>query len=180
MSKKVLVISTSLRRHSNSHALAEEFAKGAKEAGHQVELISLIGRQIEYCVGCLSCQRTGQCVIEDDANLIAEKMLKADVVCYATPIYYYEMAGQMKTLLDRMNPLFSADYKFRDVYLITASAEDSEEVADTAESGLQGWINCFPKVKLVKVLSGGGLTAPADAEKNDEYLRSAYELGKNV
>lgn len=106
MSKKVLVISTSLRRHSNSHALAEEFAKGAKEAGHQVELISLIGRQIEYCVGCLSCQRTGQCVIEDDANLIAEKMLKADVVCYATPIYYYEMAGQMKTLLDRMNPLF--------------------------------------------------------------------------
>lgn len=102
MSKKVLVISTSLRRHSNSHALAEEFAKGAKEAGHQVELISLIGRQIEYCVGCLSCQRTGQCVIEDDANLIAEKMLKADVVCYATPIYYYEMAGQMKTLLDRV------------------------------------------------------------------------------
>ena len=72
MSKKVLVISTSLRRNSNSHALAEEFAKGAKEAGHQVEFISLIGRQIEYCVGCLSCQRTGQCVIEDDANLIAE------------------------------------------------------------------------------------------------------------
>ena len=54
MSKKVLIISTSLRRHSNSHALAEKFAKGAKEAGHQVELISLIGRQIEYCVGCLS------------------------------------------------------------------------------------------------------------------------------
>lgn len=64
--------------------------------------------------------------------------------------------------------------------LITASAEDGEKVADTAESGLQGWIDCFPKVKLVKVLSGGGLTAPADAEKNDEYLRSAYELGKNV
>ena len=80
MSKKVLVISTSLRRNSNSHGLAEEFAKGAKEAGHQVELISLIGRQIEYCVGCLSCQRTGQCVIEDDANLIAEKMLNDDVI----------------------------------------------------------------------------------------------------
>ena len=63
MSKKVLVISTSLRRNSNSHGLAEEFAKGAKEAGHQVELISLIGRQIEYCVGCLSCQNTANALL---------------------------------------------------------------------------------------------------------------------
>ena len=179
MSKKVLVISTSLRRHSNSHALAEKFAKGAKEAGHQVELISLIGRQIEYCVGCLSCQRTGQCVIEDDANLIAEKMLKADVVCYATPIYYYEMAGQMKTLLDRMNPLFSADYKFRDVYMLSTAADDGPHVADRAVNGLEGWIECFAKAELAGSLFAGGVTNPGEIT-NHPALAKAYDMGKNI
>ena len=179
MSKKVLVISTSLRRNSNSHGLAEEFAKGAKEAGHQVELISLIGRQIEYCVGCLSCQRTGQCVIEDDANLIAEKMLKADVVCYATPIYYYEMAGQMKTLLDRMNPLFSADYKFRDVYMLSTAADDGPHVADRAVNGLEGWIECFAKAELAGSLFAGGVTGPGEIS-NHPALAKAYDMGKNI
>ena len=179
MSKKVLVISTSLRRNSNSHGLAEEFAKGAKEAGHQVELISLIGRQIEYCVGCLSCQRTGQCVIEDDANLIAEKMLKADVVCYATPIYYYEMAGQMKTLLDRMNPLFSADYKFRDVYMLSTAADDGPHVADRAVNGLEGWIECFAKAELAGSLFAGGVTGPGEIT-NHPALAKAYDMGKNI
>ena len=179
MSKKVLVISTSLRRNSNSHALAEEFAKGAKEAGHQVELISLIGRQIEYCVGCLSCQRTGQCVIEDDANLIAEKMLKADVVCYATPIYYYEMSGQMKTLLDRMNPLFSADYKFRDVYMLSTAADDGPHVADRAVNGLEGWIECFAKAELAGSLFAGGVTGPGEIT-NHPALAKAYDMGKHI
>lgn len=179
MSKKVLVISTSLRKNSNSHALAEEFAKGAKEAGHQVELISLIGRQIEYCVGCLSCQRTGQCVIEDDANLIAEKMLKADVVCYATPIYYYEMSGQMKTLLDRMNPLFSANYKFRDVYMLSTAADDGPHVADRAVNGLEGWIECFAKAELAGSLFAGGVTGPGEIT-NHPALAKAYDMGKNI
>ena len=179
MRKKVLVISTSLRRHSNSHALAEEFAEGAKEAGHQVELISLIGRQIEYCVGCLSCQRTGQCVIEDDANLIAEKMLNADVICYATPIYYYEMAGQMKTLLDRMNPLFSADYKFRDVYMLSTAADDGPHVSDRAVNGLEGWIECFAKAELAGSLFAGGVTGPGEIT-NHPALAKAYDMGKNI
>ena len=180
MAKKVLVISSSLRINSNSELLAKQAAKGAEDAGHDVEFISLKDKTLNFCKGCLACQKTMKCVIKDDASEICEKVGNADVLIFANPIYYYELCGQLKTLLDRCNPLYPSDYKFRDVYLITASAEDSEEVADTAESGLQGWIDCFPKVKLVKVLSGGGLTAPADAEKNDEYLRSAYELGKNV
>ena len=177
--KKVLVISTSLRRNSNSHALAEEFAKGAREAGHQVELISLIGRQIDYCVGCLSCQRTRHCVIDDDANLIAEKMLCADVVCYATPIYYYEMSGQMKTLLDRMNPLFGADYKFRDVYMLSTAADDGPHVADRAVNGLEGWIDCFEKAELAGSLFAGGVTNPGEIADHPA-LAKAYEIGKNI
>ena len=59
---KVVVISTSLRPGSNSHALAEQFAEGAKAAGHEVELISLRGNEIKFCIGCLKCQETGACV----------------------------------------------------------------------------------------------------------------------
>jgi len=82
--KKVVVISSSLRPGSNSHALAEQFAKGAEAAGHQVELISLRGKEIKFCVGCLSCQQTGACIFKDDVPVIMERVLNADVVCWAT------------------------------------------------------------------------------------------------
>ena len=80
MSKKVLIISTSLRKGSNSEQLARAFAQGAVEAGHQVEQIPLAGKDIHFCRGCLACQETQECVIHDDASRIAEKMLTADVL----------------------------------------------------------------------------------------------------
>ena len=107
--KKVIVISTSLRAGSNSDMLADKFAEGAKASGNEVEKISLRGKEIKFCVGCLSCQRTGACVFKDDVPTIMDKVLQADVVCWATPIYYYEMSGQMKTLIDRMNAMYPKD-----------------------------------------------------------------------
>ena len=102
--KKVIVISTSLRAGSNSEMLAEKFAEGARASGNEVEKISLRGKEIKFCIGCLSCQRTGACVFRDDVPAIMEKVLHADVVCWATPIYYYEMSGQMKTIRRSMLP----------------------------------------------------------------------------
>jgi multimeric flavodoxin WrbA len=135
MSKNVLIISTSLRKGSNSDALAESFARGAEKSGNHVEKISLSGKKIEFCRGCLACQATKRCVIRDDADIIEQKMEKADVLVFATPIYYYEMSGQMKTMLDRGNPLYAADYKFRDVYFLCCAAENGESVPKRAESG---------------------------------------------
>ena len=106
MAKNVLIISTSLRSHSNSDALADSFLTGAADAGNQVEKITLRGKTLAFCRGCLACQRTQKCVIRDDAAEIIEKMRRADVLVFATPIYYYGVSGQMKTLLDRANPLF--------------------------------------------------------------------------
>ena len=180
MTKKVLVISSSLRNGSNSEILAKQAAKGAEDAEHDVEFISLKDKTLNFCKGGLACQRTMKCVMHDDAAEICEKIGNAEVLIFANPIYYYELCGQLKTLLDRCNPLFPSDYKFRDVYLITASAEDSDEVYQTAKNGLQGWIDCFEKAALVKILSGGGLNDPADAEANEKYLKAAYELGRNV
>ena len=180
MAKKVLIISTSLRGGSNSDILARECEKGAKEAGHDVELISLKGKDIKYCIGCLSCQNTGSCVLTDDVADIMSKVKEAEVIVYATPIYYYEMCGQMKTLLDRLNPIFSADYSFRDIYMIATAAEDEETAFDKAYNGLQGWVDCFEKASLKGIVTGGGIEDANDAPNHAEVLQKAYELGKGI
>ena len=176
--KKVVVISTSLRHGSNSHLMAEQFAAGAKAAGHAVELITLRGKEIKFCVGCLSCQNTGACVFKDDVPAIMDNVLNADVVVWSTPIYYYEMSGQMKTLIDRMNAMYPKDYRFRDIYLLTTAAEDEPQVPERAESGLQGWIDCYERSVLKAHLFCGGVNAPGEITGN-EKLKAAYELGKN-
>lgn len=177
--KKVFVISTSLRTGSNSDMLADKFVEGATAAGNEVEKISLVGKDIKFCQGCLACQKLGKCAIADDVNGIMQKVLNADVVCWATPIYYYEMSGQMKTLIDRMNAMYSLDYKFREVYMLTTAAEDEAEVPKRAEAGLTGWIDCYPKSHLAGTLFCGGVDAPRTIAGN-EKLQEAFELGKNV
>lgn len=175
----VLVISTSLRPTSNSDALAREFARGAAVAGHSVEVVSLRGKKIEFCRGCLACQKTQKCVIKDDAPDIVAKMHNADVITFATPIYYYEMCGQMKTLLDRANPLYPSDYKFRNIYLLTTAAEDESQVPQRAVSGLTGWIDCFERARLAGTVFAGGVNDMGEIEGH-KALSEAYELGKTV
>ena len=178
--KNVLIISTSLRGGSNSELLAKECAKGAEEAGNRVELLSLKGKKIQYCIGCLSCIKTGKCVQKDDAPEIMEKLRRADVLVFATPIYYYEMCGQMKTLLDRMNPLYSSDYAFREVYMIATAADGGDSTFEKAYNGLQGWVDCFPKAKLCGLVAGEEIGDPKDAVNHPDVMEKAYELGKEI
>ena len=177
--KKVLILSSSLRARSNSEALADAFARGAEEAGNRVERISLRDKEIRFCKGCLACQQTGKCVIGDDAPDIVARMHDADAIVFATPIYYYEMSGQLKTLLDRANPLYSSDYRFRDIYMLTAAAEDGNRVPERAVAGLQGWIDCFEKARLAGTVFAGGVTGPGETEGHPALLR-AREMGKAI
>lgn len=179
MSKTVLILSTSPRKGGSSDTLAEEFARGAREAGHQVEKIELYNKAIGFCRGCLACQKTRRCVIHDDADMIAQKMLTADVLVFATPIYFYEMCGQMKTMLDRSNPLYPADYAFRKVYLLAAAADGELSAMDGAVKGLEGWLACFEKAKLAGTVFGGGADAVGTIQGNPA-LREAYEMGVKV
>ena len=176
----VLVISTSLRGKSNSEILAERLAAGAKDAGHQVELISLKGKDIRFCIGCMACQKTQKCVQKDDAIEIAEKVKNADTLVFATPVYYYEMSGQMKTLLDRMNPLYTADYRFRRVYMLSTAAEDETGTAEKAVNGLQGWVDCFEKAELADSLFCGGISDPGEANAKETELEEAYQFGRSI
>ena len=149
--KKVIVISTSLRHGSNSDILADKFVEGAKTAGNEVEKISLVGKDIQFCKGCFGCQKLGRCVIN----------------------------GQMKTLIDRMNGMYEQDYQFRDVYLLTTAAEDEAETPKRAEMGLTGWIECYPKSRLAGTLFCGGVNETREIVGNSK-LQEAFELGENV
>lgn len=179
MPKNVLIITASLRAGSNSDALAQAFARGAREAGHSVEVLSLKGKKLSFCQGCLACQKTHKCVIADDAPDIAEKIGHADVVVFASPVYYYGLAGQLKTLLDRCNPLYASDYTFRSVYLLATAAEEEPETVEGSIKGLQGWIDCFEKAKLADTIFAGGVTGAGEIADHPA-LEKAYQAGKKI
>lgn len=179
MSKKVLVISTSLRHNSNSEALAKAFAEGARKAGNEVVEITLRGKNIAFCKGCLACLRLGHCVIDDDAVEIAAKMHDAQVIVFASPIYYYEMSGQMKTMLDRANVLYDSDYAFEDIYFLSTAAENEKGVDSRAIQGLEGWIACFERARLAGTVFAGGVDDAGEI-KGHPSLEKAYEMGKEI
>ena len=97
MAKKIVVLSTSFRKEGNSAQLARQFAKGAQDAGHEVKEIYLSDYHMENCRGCFACQKTGKCVVQDNVGGILEEMRSADVLAFATPVYFYGMCGAMKT-----------------------------------------------------------------------------------
>ena len=179
MNKKVLIISSSPRKGGNSETLAAAFAKGAREAGNQVETVSLRDKQIGFCKGCFACLKLGHCVIQDDAVEIAAKMHDADVLVFATPVYYYSVSGQLKTMLDRANPLYDTDYAFTKAYLLAAAAEDAPETFEGTEKAVQGWVDCFPRCTLAGTVFAGGVNGVGEIAGH-VALEQAYRMGKEV
>lgn len=179
MTKNVVIISSSLRNNSNSEIFAKEFVRGA-EKNNNVELINLKDYEINFCKGCLACQHTGKCIINDGVKDIIGKVENADVIVFSTPIYYYSIAGQLKTLLDRLNPLFAKDYKFREVYLITACADEDENAINGSKIAIEGWVECFPKSNLVKTFCGIGCNLGNEALQKNELLDKVRKMGENV
>ncbi len=179
MGKKVLLLSASPRKNGNSSALADAFLRGAAEAGNETEKIELSGKQIGFCRGCLACHDTSRCVIRDDADEIAQKMRRADVIAFATPVYYYCVSGQLKTMLDRANPLYGSDYAFRSVYLLLTAADDAPSAADGSVKAVQGWVDCFERASLCGCVFAGGVEGVGDIAGHSA-LAEAYALGKGV
>ncbi len=177
---RVLIVETSLHKDSNSDILAEEFARGARDAGHDVECVSLRGKRIGFCIGCMKCQEGGGCVISDDAKDIAESIRFSDAVAFSTPVYFFGMSGQMKVLLDRTNPLYMQDPRFRSIYLLAAGAGTEDYLVDGTVTGLKGWIGCFDGCRLEGVVCAKGAVQGGDVRKDAASLQAAYEMGRSV
>ena len=179
MNKKVLILSSSPRKGGNSETLAAAFANGALEAGNLVETVHLQEKNYGFCRGCLACQKLGHCVIKDDAVEVTAKMHDADVLVFATPVYYYSVSGQLKTMLDRANPLFGSDYSFTEAYLLATAAESGRSTFDGAKKAVQGWVDCFPRCTLAGTVFAGGVNGVGDIAGHPA-LEQARRMGMEI
>jgi len=179
MRQKVLVISASPRKGGNSDLLCDQFMAGALEAGNQAEKIHVQEKNINFCQGCLACQsNNGECVHNDDMAEILEKMIQADVLVMATPIYFYNMDAQLKVLIDRTVARYT-EISDKKAFFIATSWDDKRTAMDTAVAGFRGFLGCLNNVQEAGIIYGTGVNNAGDIKGKPE-MAVAYEMGKSL
>lgn len=179
MAKNVLILSASPRRGGNSETLCGQFSRGAQETGNTVEMIRLHGKKMGFCTACYACKQTGACVQKDDVPEILEKMAQADVIVLSTPVYFYQMNAQMKTLIDRtMACYYDQTLANKEFYFIVTAAEGKEALERTMD-GLRGLTDCIPGAKVRGMVYGANAWQLGDIQ-GSPALEEAYQMGRNV
>lgn len=180
MSKRVLILSASPRRGGNSDLLCDEFLRGAQDSGHEAEKIFLKSCKIGYCLGCEHChEHEGECVQKDDMASILEKMVQADVIVMATPVYFYTMNAQMKTLIDRTVARYT-EMKNKDFYFIVAAADGNKQHMQRTLEGFRGFSeDCLEGAQEKGILYGVGAWKKGEIQSKP-VMQEAYQMGKNV
>lgn len=175
---KVLIISSSPRKEGNSDILCDRFAKGALEVGHEVEKVTLRDKKIAPCKACYACTKTHSCAIKDDMEIVFSKLIEADVIVLASPVYFYSASAQMKTMIDRC----LVDYKRiagKKFYLIVTAADPQHEAAEGTFAVLRGFIRCLPGAQEKGVIYGMGTWDKGDVYHHSAY-QQAYEMGREI
>lgn len=179
MSKNVLIISASPRKGGNSDALCDQFGKGTREAGNHVEKLRLAELHIEYCSACYACKKLGQCVKQDDMTMVIDKMKASDVIVLATPVYFYTMNAQLKTMIDRtLGGAQTPGLENKEFYLIATAADGKADMERTID-GIRGYLECLPGAKEKGVIYGAGAWQLGDVQHNPA-MQEAYEMGKAI
>ena len=178
MSKKVLIISSSPRKGGNTDLLCDEFRRGAEAAGHQVEKVYLKEKTIHYCTGCGTCYSGNGCPQKDDMPEILDKMIAADVIVLASPIYFYTMCGQLKTVIDRCCSRYN-DITSKDFYYIFAAADSMPDATERAIGEFRGFLYCLDNSHERGIISALGVMDKGDVEGKN-YMGEAFEMGRGV
>lgn len=177
--KNVIIISASPRKHGNSDILCDRFAEGARINGHNVEKVFLAQKNIGYCQGCGVCNSTHKCVQKDDMAEILDKMITADVIVLATPVYFYTMDGQMKTFIDRTVPKYT-EIRNKDFYFImTAADADKANLKRTMEAFRGFTEDCLDGAREAGIIYGTGAWQVGEIKRTPAYIE-AYEMGKTI
>lgn len=179
MRKKVLIISSSSRKGGNSDSLCDRFADGAREAGNDVEKIRLCEYIVNECLGCGLCYAFNKdCPQKDDAAAILEKMVMADVIVLASPVYFYNINGRLKTLIDRCCARF-LEMKDKEFYFIATMGEDNRELMERAFESMRSFIMCCPGSKEKGVVTATKAMNVGDIKKTPT-MDYAYQLGNTI
>ena len=176
---KITILMGSPNRKGSTSLLVDAFVKGATEAGHECEMIDVCHAEVKPCIGCVACGYEGPCVQKDDTQMIREKLLASDMVVFATPLYYYGMSAQLKTVIDRFcayNGSLNSRHLKSALLTVAWNADDwTFEALETHYKTLVRYINFEDKGMVL----GYGCGTPAMTARS-KYVDEAYKLGKNL
>jgi len=179
MKKNILILSASPRIQGNSDILCDQFSKGAQVAGHATDIIHVHKKKINYCTGCGTCFQGGKaCPQKDDMPVILEKMILADVIVMATPVYFYTMNGQMKTLIDRCCSRYR-EISGKEFYFIATAADGNKNAIERTMDEFRGFTECLERPIEKGIVCGVGAWEKGAIIKTKAYAE-AYELGSLV
>ena len=176
---RIVVLVGSVRRDGNTELLAKAFAEGAGKH-HEVELVSVADYRINPCRGCNYCYTSegNRCIQQDDMPAIYEKLRQADMVVIASPVYFYGISAQLKTLVDRLHTPMRNSFGIRRLGLILAGAATLPDLFDPILLQYRMILRFFDLEDIGTVLVSG-VREKGDV-RNGDGIRQAYELGNNL
>ena len=175
----ILVLEGSPNRHGSSNLLADEFIRGAREAGHTVSVIDAAHADLHPCTGCVRCGYEGPCVQKDDMETFQGQILRAEMLVFVTPLYYYGMSAQLKTLVDRFCAINSSiTRKHMKSALLSAAWNADGWTFKALEAHYRTLVRYLDLDDQGTVL-GKGCGTPS-MTKHTRYPGEAYELGRSL
>ena len=175
---KILVITGSPRKNGNSNTLASEFIRGASEAGHSVQRFDAGNAEVHPCIPCNSCGMDGPCVFEDDFLKVREHVIDADMVVFATPMYYFGFSAQLKAVIDRFYAINGKIHVHKKAALLMTYADSADRKARPIKAHYEELLHYLGWEDAGQVIAPGVWTE--GSVKGTEYPRKAYELGRRV
>jgi multimeric flavodoxin WrbA len=176
---KVIVLMGSPNKKGSTNVLVESFVRGASEAGHRCEVVDVCHADIHPCMGCVACGYEGPCVQKDDVEAIKAKLLAADMVVFATPLYYYGMSAQLKTMVDRFCAFNSSlNRRHLKSALLTVAWNADNWTFDALEAHYRTLVRYLNFDDQGMVL-GYGCGTP-DMTRRSGYPDEAFRLGRQL
>ncbi len=176
---KIAVLTGSPRKNGNSAYLAEQFIKGAEEKGHEVFRFDCAFKQVEPCRACNRCGMNGPCLFNDDFQELRPHLIDADMVVFATPMYYFSIPAQMKRVIDRF---YAINGQIKDTpkksALLMTYADTSRKEADPMLAHYHTLMDYLGWTSVGEVVASGVWTA--GSVRNTDYPQQAYLLGKSL
>lgn len=176
---KIAVLEGSPNKNGSSNMLAKAFMQGVAEAGHTAEVLDAAHADIHPCTGCIHCGYEGPCLQKDDVEKFRTSILAADMIVFVTPLYYYGMSAQLKTLIDRFCAFNSSiQRKHMKSAIISAAWNADSWTFDALESHYKTLVR-YLNLRDMGAVWGKGCGTPS-MTKNSRYMQQAYELGKSL
>ena len=176
---KIVVLEGSPNKKGSTHILADCFRQGAEEAGHTVELLNVAHADIHPSTGCIHCGYEGPCVQKDDVGSIREKILGADMMVFATPLYYYGMSAQLKTMIDRFCAFNSSIQRKHMKSALLAVAWNSDDWTFEALESHYKTLVRYLNLEDVGMVLGAGCGTPSMTQ-HSKFPQQAYNLGNRL